>query len=91
MTLVKSVKLLPKLIFLKKGLGMMFDDVPYIKKSLPRLHKCHFNIVGKCPFFQRSKPMIFVNNLKVHLSLIFFEKDLDMMFDNVLNEKKKLS
>ena len=69
----------------------MFDDVPYIKKSFPRLHKCHFNIVGKCPFFQRSKPMIFVNNLKVHLSLIFFEKDLDMMFDNVLNEKKKLS
>ena len=35
--------------------------------------------------------MIFVNNLKVHLSLIFFEKDLDMMFDNVLNGKKKLS
>ena len=32
--------------------------------------------------------MIFVNNLKVHLSLIFFEKDLDMMFDNVLNGKK---
>ena len=34
MTLVKNVKLLPKLIFLEKGLGMMFDDVPYRKKSL---------------------------------------------------------
>ena len=33
--------------------------------------------------------MSFINNLKVHLSLIFFEKDLDMMFDNVLNGKKK--
>ena len=32
--------------------------------------------------------MIFVNNSKVHLSLIFFEKDLDVMFDNVLNGKK---
>ena len=32
--------------------------------------------------------MIFVNNLTVRLSLIFFEKDLDMMFDNVLNGKK---
>ena len=32
MTLVKIVKLLPKLIFLEKGLGMMFDDVPYKKK-----------------------------------------------------------
>ena len=32
--------------------------------------------------------MIFVNNLKVDLSLIFFEKDLDVMFDNVLNGKK---
>ena len=32
--------------------------------------------------------MIFVKNLKVHLSLIFLEKDLDMMFDNVLNGKK---
>ena len=27
----QNVKLLPKLIFLEKGLGMMFDDVPYRK------------------------------------------------------------
>ena len=24
------------------------------KKRLPWLQKCHFNIVGKCPFFQRG-------------------------------------
>ena len=35
MTLVKNVKLLPKLIFLEKGLGMMFDYVPYRKKVFP--------------------------------------------------------
>ena len=28
----QNVKLLPKLIFLEKGVGMMFDDVPYRKK-----------------------------------------------------------
>ena len=33
MTLVKNVKLLPKLIFLEKGLGMMFDYVPNGKKN----------------------------------------------------------
>ena len=32
--------------------------------------------------------MIFVKNLKFILSLIFFEKDLDMVFNNVLNGKK---
>ena len=32
--------------------------------------------------------MIFVKNLKVLLPLIFFEKDLDMMFNDVLNGKK---
>ena len=32
--------------------------------------------------------MIFVKNLKILLSLIFFEKDLDMMSNNVLNRKK---
>ena len=31
--------------------------------------------------------MIFVTNLKFILSLIFFEKDLDMVFNNVLNGK----
>ena len=32
--------------------------------------------------------MIFVKNFKVLLSLNWFEKDLDMMFNNVLNERK---
>ena len=32
--------------------------------------------------------MIFVTNLKFILSLIFFEKDLDMVFNNVLNKKR---
>ena len=32
--------------------------------------------------------MIFNRNLKFRLSLFFFEKDLDMMFDHVLNRKK---
>ena len=32
--------------------------------------------------------MIFNRNLKIPLSLIFFERDLDMMFNNVLNIKK---
>ena len=32
--------------------------------------------------------MILVKNLKIILSLIFFEKDLDMMFNIVLNRKK---
>ena len=31
----QNVKLLPKLIFLEKGLGMMFDYVPYRKKVFP--------------------------------------------------------
>ena len=33
--------------------------------------------------------MILVKNLKILLSLIFFEKDLDIMFKYVLNKKKK--
>ena len=32
--------------------------------------------------------MIFHKNFKVFLPLIFFEKDLDMMFNDVLNGKK---
>ena len=32
--------------------------------------------------------MIFLKHLKFLLSLLFFEKYLDMMFDNVLNGKK---
>ena len=34
--------------------------------------------------------MILVKNLKILLSLIFFEKDLDIMFKYVLNKKKIL-
>ena len=33
--------------------------------------------------------MIFLKQLKVLLSLLFLEKYLDMMFNNVLNEKKE--
>ena len=33
--------------------------------------------------------MIFVKNWTFLLSLISFEKDLDVMFNNVRNEKKK--
>ena len=33
--------------------------------------------------------MIFLKNLKFLPSLIFFEKDLDMMLNNVLNGEKK--
>ena len=35
--------------------------------------------------------MIFIKNLKVLLSLNFFEKDLYMTFNYILDEKKKLS
>ena len=34
--------------------------------------------------------MIFLKHLKFLLSLLFFEKYLDMMFNNVLNEKKRI-
>ena len=33
--------------------------------------------------------MIFVKNLKFLRVLIFFQKDLDMLFNNALNKKKK--
>ena len=33
--------------------------------------------------------MIFHKNFKVLLRLTFFEEDLDMMFNDVLNEKKE--
>ena len=33
--------------------------------------------------------MIFLKQLKFLLSLLFLEKYLDMMFNNVLNEKKE--
>lgn len=33
--------------------------------------------------------MILVKNLKFLLSLIFFEKDLDMVFNYILNGKKR--
>ena len=34
--------------------------------------------------------MIFLKHLKFLLSLLFFEKYLGMMFNNVLNEKKEV-
>ena len=39
-------------------------------------------------FFLRGYPMIFVKNWTFLLSLISFEKDLDVMFNYVRNEKK---
>ena len=41
-------------------------------------------------FFLRGYPMIFVKNWTFRLSLISFEKDLDLMFNYVRNEKKRL-
>ena len=41
-------------------------------------------------FFLRGYPMIFVKNWTFLLSLIFFEKDLDIMFKYVLNKKNFL-
>ena len=40
--------------------------------------------------FLRGYPMIFDKNLNILLSLIFFEKDQDIMFNNALNGKKGL-
>ena len=45
----------------------------------------------KCPPFQRDQAMIFFKTFKVLPSLIFLEKDLDMMFYNVLSRKKGFS
>ena len=59
-------------------------------KRLSGLQKWYFNIVEQCPFFLRGEPVICLKNLKFLMSLIFFEKYLDMMFNNVLNGKKRL-
>ena len=32
----------------------MFSNVLDRKKGLSTLQKCHFNIVGQCPYFQRG-------------------------------------
>ena len=61
------------------------------KKKLSRLQKCQSNIVRKCPFFLRGYPLICIKNRTFLLSLIFFEKDLDIMFKYLLNNIKKLS
>ena len=55
---------------------------------LSALQKYHFNIVSKSPSFQTGQTMIFVKNFTVLLSLNWFEKDLVMMFNNVLNGRK---
>ena len=44
--------------------------------------------MSKSPSFQTGQTMIFVKNFTVLLSLNWFEKDLDMMFNNVLNGRK---
>ena len=57
-------------------------------KRLSGLQKWYFNIVEQCPFFLRGEPMICLKNLKFLMSLISFEKYLDMIINNVLNVKK---
>ena len=58
----------------------MFNNALNGKGGLSTLQKCHFKIVEQCPLFLRGYPMIFDKNLNILLSLIFFEKDLDIMF-----------
>ena len=50
---VKNLKILLSLIFFERDLHMMSNNV-LNKKGLSRLEKCHFNIVGQCPYFQRG-------------------------------------
>ena len=57
-------------------------------KRLSELQKWYFNIVEQCPFFLRGELVICLKNLKFLTSLIFFEKYLDMIINNVLNVKK---
>ena len=45
----------------------------------------------KMSIFPRGLTMIFHKNLKFLLNLIFFEKGLGMMFDDVLDKEKKFS
>ena len=59
-------------------------------KRLSELQKWYFNIVEQCPFFLRGELVICLKNLKFLTSLIFFEKYLDMIINNVLNVKKGL-
>ena len=62
-----------------------------MEKRLSELQKWYFNIVEQCPFFLRGELVICLKNLKFLTSLIFFEKYLDMIINNVLNVKKGLS
>ena len=62
---------------------MIFNNVLNGKKRLSRLQKCE-----NVHFFLRGYPMIFVKNWTFLLSLISFEKDLDVMVNYVRNEKK---
>ena len=49
----QKFEILLSLIFFEKDLHMMSNNV-LNKKGLSRLQKCHFNIVGQCPYFQRG-------------------------------------
>ena len=74
--------------FFEKDLYMVFNYILNGKKRLSRLQKCQSNIVRKCPFFLRGCPLICIKNRTFLLSLIFFEKDLDIMFKYLLNNIK---
>ena len=67
---------------------MMFNNVLNGKKRFLDYKNVLLTQWDTVHFFLRGYPMIFVKNLKFILSLIFFEKDLDMVFNNVLNKKR---
>ena len=52
MIFVKNLRIVLSLIFFEKGLDMMSNNVLNTKKGLFSIQKCHFNIVGQCPYFQ---------------------------------------
>ena len=54
MIFVKNWTFLPSPIFFEKDYTM-FKYVLNKKKKLPRLQKCHFNILEKCPLFKIGK------------------------------------
>ena len=65
-----------------------FEKDLYMAKRLSRLQKCQSNIVRKCPFFLRGYPLICIKNRTFLLNLIFFKKDLDIMFKYLPNNIK---
>ena len=74
--------------FFEKDLYMVFNYILNGKKRLSGLQKCQSNIVRKCPFLLRGYPLICIKNRTFLLSLIFLEKDLDIMFKYLLNNIK---